>query len=142
MISFTVKMKPVAKARARTGKGFAYTPKKTVDAEKKIAGYGLEAMLKAGLKPLSGPIAMDLEFVIAPTGSWSKKKKAEALSLKGFPVSRPDLDNYCKLVSDALNGVCYNDDSQIVKLNAKKVFGPHDKVVIHIEELQGDGCHE
>lgn len=39
---------------------------------------------------------------------------------------RPDLDNLVKLVLDALNGVAYADDSQIVRIHAfKKYSGDH-----------------
>lgn len=39
-----------------------------------------------------------------------------------LPVVRPDLDNYVKAVKDALNGICYHDDSQIVDLIARKRY--------------------
>jgi Holliday junction resolvase RusA-like endonuclease len=33
-----------------------------------------------------------------------------------------DIDNLCKFVLDALNGILYNDDRQIVTLKASKLF--------------------
>lgn len=33
---------------------------------------------------------------------------------------RPDIDNICKIFLDALNGVAYKDDAQVVYLTAKK----------------------
>lgn len=44
MIEFVISMRPVAKGRPRvTRRGFAYTPKKTADAEKIVALYGRQA---------------------------------------------------------------------------------------------------
>ena len=39
-----------------------------------------------------------------------------------MPVSKPDLDNMVKAVGDAMNGIAYSDDSQIVSLKARKVY--------------------
>ena len=40
-----------------------------------------------------------------------------------FPTRRRcDIDNYCKSVLDALNGVYYEDDSQITELNITKSY--------------------
>lgn len=33
-----------------------------------------------------------------------------------LPVTTPDLDNYAYLVTNALSGVCYYDDNQIVDM--------------------------
>jgi len=35
---------------------------------------------------------------------------------------RKDLDNLVKLVLDALNGEAFADDSQVVEINARKIF--------------------
>jgi len=133
MISFSIPMKPVAKGRPRvTKRGFTYTPKKTADAEKIVALYGRQAM---GSEPPSDfPIFMDLDFAISPPRSWTKKKTEAAIVGKIFPASRPDLDNYCKLVEDALNGICYKDDSQIVRLLACKRYALRDNIFVSIQE--------
>ncbi|MBL4759389.1 MAG: RusA family crossover junction endodeoxyribonuclease [Mariprofundaceae bacterium] len=49
--------------------------------------------------------------------SWSKKKR---LDMFGEPhMQRPDLDNYCKAILDAI----YDEDSHIHKLTISKVWG-------------------
>jgi len=124
MVSFTVHIAPVAKARPRVsmrhGRAFAYTPKKSADYERLIA----EQCPKA---PKDGPLALNLQFGIPIPASWSKRKKADALSGVIRPTSRPDIDNYIKAVMDAVNGLAYHDDAQIVSLFAKLVYSetPH-----------------
>ncbi len=119
-------IKPVAKARARINrKGWAWTPKKTKDAENELRRRFAET-LRFGNRPISqGPIAVSIECHTTRP----KKSKRE------YPTVRPDIDNLVKLITDAGNGLLYLDDSQIVILNAKKLYGPQDKIVIEITEL-------
>jgi Holliday junction resolvase RusA-like endonuclease len=50
-------------------------------------------------------------------------------------IKKPDLDNFVKAVKDALKGLVYRDDSQIVRLAASKDYGDPLRVEIRIEEL-------
>ena len=131
MVSFTVHIAPVAKARPRVsmrhGRAFAYTPKKSADYERLIAEHCPKA-------PMDGPLALNLQFGIPIPGSWSKQKKADALSGVIRPTSRPDIDNYIKAVMDAVNGLAYHDDAQVVSLFAKLVYSesPH----VHFEAVR------
>ncbi len=49
---------------------------------------------------------------------------------------RPDIDNLSKAVMDALNEVAYTDDSQIVALDAMKIYGPDEGVLVCLKTLQ------
>ena len=57
---------------------------------------------------------------------------------KFFKENDKDIDNYAKFALDCLNLVCYKDDSQIVELSAKKVYGENPRTIIIIEELKND----
>lgn len=48
---------------------------------------------------------------------------------------RRDVDNILKPILDALNGVAYVDDSQVVELFVKKIQSTQDSLEIHIKEL-------
>lgn len=122
MLELMVVGAPVPKGRPKfsTRNGFitAYTPAKTRNAEKDI-----EDAFKAEFpnhKPLDGPIRVRLHFWMPIPSSLSQKKKQ---AIKGtFHSKKPDLDNLVKLVTDALNGVAWKDDNQIVKVEACKTY--------------------
>lgn len=52
-------------------------------------------------------------------------------------TKKPDLDNLAKAVKDALKGICYRDDSQIISLLTTKAYaGDRPMVVITIDEAK------
>jgi Holliday junction resolvase RusA-like endonuclease len=51
-------------------------------------------------------------------------------------VKTPDLDNLVKGIWDALKGITYADDSQVVKLIASKEYHPEPGVLIIIDEIK------
>ena len=121
MITFVVPGEPVAKARARValrgGKVHAYTPKRTEDYERAVA----LAAKAAAVTRLAGPVALDVVAVFEVPASWSRARREAAI---GAPhTSRPDGDNIAKAVADALNGIAWDDDSQVAELRVVKVYG-------------------
>jgi Holliday junction resolvase RusA-like endonuclease len=122
-------MRPVPKARPRLGRNnHTFTPKSTSDAEKQIA-----SVAKCYLaRPFSVPVLIIVDFIYAAPKSWPRKK----LLLLGSSLiprdGRPDIDNLYKLVADALNGIAYEDDAQIVKITSGKFYGNEDGVHISI----------
>lgn len=67
----------------------------------------------AGLLPVGGPIAIECVFSLRR----GKTVKRE------HPITRPDLDKLVRCVLDALTGVAYLDDSQVIDLKASKRYG-------------------
>lgn len=109
------KIRPRAKQRPRMSKrGFAYTPKLTALHEKEIAemykGPKFEGDLYVKIRFVFDEIEIDIERV-QPNPEVEQPK----FKLRG------DIDNYAKSVLDALNGVAYDDDKQIVCLYLEKV---------------------
>ena len=130
---FEVYGDPVAKGRPRivtTGKfARAYTPAKTVKWEDSIK---LQAIAQLGRIPLlENALGLRLQFKRQFPKSMSKKRRLNAL-----PTTRPDLDNYVKAVKDALNGILWKDDSQIVRLKADKVFCDRPGIEITVWEIE------
>jgi hypothetical protein len=66
----------------------------------------------AGAKPIEGAIAIEATFRV-------RRPKTVKRDL---PTVAPDLDKYLRGLLDALTGICYIDDSQVVDIKAKKVY--------------------
>lgn len=117
---------PVPKARPRlTTSGIAYTPKKTREYEAYLAKC---ARLMWRNKPLSKAIRLKVEFVIKRPKSVSAKKRPDH-------TVKPDLDNLIKCL-DSFNKILWLDDSQIISIEARKIYGAKGRLVLYFEELQ------
>ena len=136
MVTFSVEGTPVAKGRpkfARRGNFVStYSPKKTVDYEAKVKEAGKDAM--GSSEPLETPLSLYLYVRVPIPASTTKKVLAEISANRVKPIKRPDLDNVLKAVSDALNGICYKDDSQIVNIHCTKVYASVPGVDVCVKE--------
>ena len=132
MIHITIPGEPVAQGRARfsTMNGFvrAYDPAKS----REYKGYVKDFARHGEFEPLEGAICMLAVFYRSIPKSWSNKKQAEAQAMEIMPTSRPDADNYIKAVKDALNGILYKDDSQIVLPIPLKAYSDKPRVELYI----------
>jgi len=84
---------------------------------------------------MEGPLKLALRAVFEPPHSWSKKKTAAAMVGDLRPIGKPDVDNIIKAWGDALEGICYLNDTQIVVVHAQKEYGPQDLVVVTVSAL-------
>lgn len=130
MIKFSVPGNPQGKARARTGKGFAYTPEKTVNYEALVKMLAKQATKE--YYPVEALTLGVVAYYEIPKSA-SKKKRAEMLRGEIRPTKKPDIDNICKIIADALNGICYKDDSQIVDVYLNKHYSDIPRVDVEIK---------
>ncbi len=136
-IKFTVYGKPFAKQRPRVvshgGYSKAYTPKETVDYENFVK---FSYIHECGSTKLEGGIEAEIIGVFPIVKSESKKRKL--LMLDGLiPYTKKcDCDNLAKSILDSLNGVAYDDDSQICKLLVEKIYGDKPRVEVKLKEVQ------
>ena len=79
---------------------------------------------KAFSEPLEGPVGLSLQ-VFRPQPNSYPKKPTNGNPWPWADVKRPDADNYAKICQDAMNGIAFRDDSQIIDLRVSKAFGPH-----------------
>jgi Holliday junction resolvase RusA-like endonuclease len=89
-----------------------------------------KAQIHAPRSRWTGPIALELTFTRRPRVDNPQQLPSP------WATRRPDLDNYCKLMLDALQRAgFYNDDAQIVRLVASKVHGEVESTNVIISKL-------
>lgn len=49
------------------------------------------------------------------------------------PMKKPDIDNIAKIVLDALNGVAYKDDKQVVELHCYKRYAAEPRLLAMVD---------
>lgn len=80
-------------------------------------------------KGLTGPLRIDVVFVVAaPT-------RLDADRSRLWPHVKPDLDNYLKLILDALNGIFWRDDGQVCAITSAKVYGHPPRSIVRVSPL-------
>jgi len=91
--------------------------------------------------PLAMTIVVTLPLEIKKSWSKSKRDMVENGEMRAISKNTGDVDNYAKAVQDALNGLAYHDDSQIVSLKVIKKYQELDGVpstFVMIEESDDD----
>ena len=130
---FFVPGDPVGKQRPRVANGHAYTPSKTKDYENTVALFCKNAMHKDGYKRVEhGPVEVEIIIWYRVPKSVSKAKQTAMLHGDMMPLNRPDIDNVVKAVLDAINGIAYRDDAQVVKLSASKAYAENPGVFVGV----------
>lgn len=134
---FTVLGSPSGKARPRVTRWGTYTPKKTVTYESCVVNAFVQAYPE--WSPLTGAVCISITAYFDIPKSYSKKAQALIKTGQAWPVKRPDSGNIEKMITDALNGIAYKDDCQIVWGLTRKVYGEPARVEIEIT-TPGSGC--
>lgn len=123
-VSFFVPGQPVGKGRPRAfrmGTGIRmHTPEKTASYENLVATAAHGAM--QGRAPIEGACHVQMDIRLMVPLSWSNKRRNEAFDGKVFPTKKPDADNVIKAIFDALNGIVWQDDVQVVQIEASKRY--------------------
>lgn len=105
---------PRAKQRPKTtfknGHARTFTPRETLAAEAALAQQWVG-------QPIEGPIAVS----ILMTDAWVDVCITSSPEPESPKLRRGDIDNYTKLILDALNGVAWIDDRQIAVINVRKM---------------------
>ena len=126
IITFTISGTAIPKARPRTTKrgnrAIMYTPAKTKEFENYVK---LVAAQHAPKELLTGPLDVELEFNLQRPKSLPKKIQHH--------TKKPDIDNLAKSVLDALEGIIYVNDAQVIALRVYKEYGTPN-CTVRIEE--------
>jgi crossover junction endodeoxyribonuclease RusA len=89
-----------------------------------------DAVITEGWARVSGPIELEVMFYLDRPSTVSAVKRPQ-------PTVPPDLDKLIRGVGDALTGVVYDDDSQVIRCLAWKVYADNRKpgAFIRVNEL-------
>jgi Holliday junction resolvase RusA-like endonuclease len=136
MIMFTVYGDAVGKQRprfARRGNFVStYSPQKTKTYEDEIRLMAKAAM--GASEPLETPVTVAIYIRVGIPASFSKQKRKDALEGILKPTKKPDADNILKCFLDAMNGIVYLDDKQVVNIHLTKVYAETPAVEIMVKE--------
>ena len=129
---------PVAQGRPRFSRqgGFvkAYDPAKSRDYKSYVR---MIAAPHAPVTPVEGAIEFSLRIYRAIPKGMPKYKQEAAKEGRLRPVTKPDVSNVLKGVEDALKGVWYKDDSQIVGYGVLgKWYDERPRIEIMMRELE------
>ena len=132
-VTITVPGAPASKGRPRFDRrtGRAYTPETTVTAENWIRWHATQEVRD----PFTGALVVFIDAHFPIPKSWSKGKQADAVKGLLLPTTGKDADNIAKACCDAMNGVAYPDDAQIVELHVTKRYAAEPRTIITIREL-------
>lgn len=132
-VTIIIDGEPVAKGRPRITQGRAVTPAKTRAYEAHVQMTARAGM--RGKPPISGALRANIVIKVPIPASWPKRAKAEAEEGVMRPTSKPDIDNFQKSVLDGMNGIVFDDDSQIVEVTARKFYAQDPGVIVTIAPI-------
>jgi Holliday junction resolvase RusA-like endonuclease len=87
-----------------------------------VAAAAVAAMRSAGLRPLEGCVDLELAFIIGPRPKDHFLRGQVRASAPPRPGKKPDYDKLARSVGDALNGIVYVDDAQVVRATVEKLY--------------------
>lgn len=128
---FNVSGRPVPQPRTQsTASGRHYTPDNGVKDYK----YHIRVIAKLeGCKPVRGPVAIEMTFTFSRPPSHFTKAGVLRKGAPDFPGHGcGDTDNLAKAVKDALIGIAYVDDTQVVDERSVKRWGDRDGTTVRL----------
>jgi Holliday junction resolvase RusA-like endonuclease len=83
---------------------------------------------------LEGPLALTVEF-FRPRPASHFGKRGLLPSAPVFPTTAPDATKLVRAVEDAMQGVVYRNDAQIVSQVARKQYGEAARCEVRVQEI-------
>ena len=127
---------PKKRPKFSTHKNFVrtYTPAETANYENFVK---ICFMNDDNCKKIESKVAIEaiIEIHRKIPKSASKKRQQAMLENEIKPTTKPDIDNCAKSILDALNGIAYDDDGQIAKLEVTKIYDNEDYTKVWLKEI-------
>ena len=137
IVNFEVPGDPVPKGRPRFARRGTfvqtYTDSKTIEYETRVATLARLAI--GSSEPLKGHLTVYLYLRYGVPASYTKKRVEACLNGLEYP-KKVDLDNCYKSITDAMQGIVYANDSQIVEAHIKKVYAETAGANIMVQECE------
>lgn len=124
MFTATLHVAPRGKQRPRFGRGRTFTPPETVAAEAEIRWL----LRKLAPPRLLGAVAVTIRAYL--------KRPKSAPKSRVHPVVGQDVDNVGKLVLDAANGILWDDDRQVCRLQISKHYGDPERIELEVSSFE------
>jgi Holliday junction resolvase RusA-like endonuclease len=101
-----------------------------------IAKFARQARAAIGGMPLlRGGVRLAVIAYLAVPKSYGKAKRADCLAGRILPIVKPDFDNIAKSVADALTGVLWVDDKQVVAGSCLKMWAETPSLYVRVQAL-------
>lgn len=138
MIKFTVPGEPYGQPRPRfsaaNGKVHTYNTDESRNYKSYVKMIAQVAASEQGWRFAGNDEGIGVNIYAYMGIPSSKSKKFRVSAQKGIvrPTKKPDVDNIFKAVSDALNGVLYKDDKQIIHSRVEKYYSDEPRVEVEV----------
>lgn len=128
----TFEVNPCPASRPRVTRWSTYYPKRYTKFKKDMQALTseMETTLSKNL------LSVHVDFYIKMPKSWSKKKTEKLANT--YCSNNSDIDNYIKAILDALNGVLFIDDRQVVEIFARKIYSKEAYILYKQKEIYGN----
>ena len=94
------------------------------------AGYNGEVLLE-------GPVHLRINFCFLRPKGHFKKDGSLTKSARPYPTVKPDLTKLTRAAEDALTGLIFRDDTQVIRQTTGKDYGQPEGAEVIIEEIEG-----
>lgn len=128
-MEFTIPGAPIGKARPVITKNGAFTPKKTASYENLV-----KLAYPGGITENAVEVSIRAFYQVPKSKSKSQRERMLAGGV--WPMKKPDCDNIAKVILDALNGIAYLDDRQVVRLSVEKRYSANPRVEVCLREAK------
>ena len=122
MIQLKLSVRPMPSPRPRLNYKTTYMPKAYKEHKQFVA------LKLRHFKPFLN-VPLEVEFLFG-------FKESKTSNRNKYSMPRPDTDNVAKTYLDAMEGILYENDTQVVKITARKMYADHDFVFIEIKEYE------
>lgn len=106
----------------------AYNPKQK---EREYAQWQIKAYFNQQ-NPIAGPVRLICEYHLPIPTSTRKAIRTQMLNGMVYHIKKPDVDNLNKFLCDCLKTIVFEDDSQVIEINAKKIYSESPKTIIKV----------